>query len=89
MRQSKSRGGLGGSGTGLSGLENNQNAYQRWVRSLHQRTKYVDAALAMAGMTTDTSNTQYHRETRKHEIDKSEKRTRETMVGITSFLNPF
>ena len=89
MRQSKSRGGMGGSGTGLSGLENNQNEYQRWVRSLHQRTKYVDAALAMAGMATDTSNTQYRRETRKHEIDKSEKRTRETMVAITSFLNPF
>ena len=50
MRQAKSRGGMGGTGTGLSGLENNPKAYQRWVRSLHQRTKFVDAALGMAGM---------------------------------------
>ena len=75
MRQAKSRGGMGGTGTGLSGLENNPKAYQRWVRSLHQRTKFVDAALGMAGMVSDKSDNQNHRETRATEIGKSEKKS--------------
>ena len=89
MRQAKSRGGVGGTGTGLSGLECNPKAYQRWVRSLHQRTKYVDAALGMAGMVSDKSDNQNHRETRATEIEKSEKRVKNTMTAITGFLNPF
>ena len=52
MRHAKSRGGPGTSGTGISGIATNFNAYQRWVRSCHERSKYAEATLNMADMLT-------------------------------------
>ena len=43
MRHSKSRGG-GGSGAGLTGIQTNYDAYQRWCRTTKERVKYIQAA---------------------------------------------
>ena len=37
----KSRGGSGSSGAGLTGLQTNYGAYQRWTRSASERAKYL------------------------------------------------
>ena len=39
MKHSKSRGGAGGCGAGLTGLLSNFDSYHRWVRTTHERTK--------------------------------------------------
>ena len=44
MKHAKSRGGSGGF-SGISGISQNYSAYQRWVRSTHERTKYLECTL--------------------------------------------
>ena len=65
---SKSRGGSGG--TGMVGILNNQDAYQRWVKTASERAKYYQATLQMAGMEPDTAKTNNHKEIRSSEIKK-------------------
>ena len=52
MKHTKSHGGAGGCGTGLTGLVSNYNSYQRWVRTTHERAQFVDVTLSMADMLT-------------------------------------
>ena len=47
MRLAKSR---DGSGAGLVGLTQNYGAYQRWVRTTHERVKYLQRTLDMVDM---------------------------------------
>ena len=42
MRHAKSRVGPGSRGAGVSGLRQNYEAYRRWARTAHERSKYVD-----------------------------------------------
>ena len=56
MKHAKSRSGAGGSDTGLSGIAGNYDAYQRWVRTTHERSKYVEVTLNMADMLTDSES---------------------------------
>ena len=51
MKHSKSHGGA--SGAGLTGITRNYDAYQRWVRTKHERSKYLSATLALAGLSED------------------------------------
>ena len=48
MKHSKARGDVGGTGVGVTGILRNQDAYQRWIRTTHVRTKYYQTTLAMA-----------------------------------------
>ena len=84
MRHAKSK---GGSGTGITGILTNPEAYQRWVRTTHARSQYVNAMLNMADMQESGAND--HRDLSTSEIKKSEKYTSSTMEAIESFLNPF
>ena len=46
MKLAKSHGGSGGCGAGLTGILTNFNAYQRWVKTTHERAQYVDVTYA-------------------------------------------
>ena len=72
MKNAKSRGGAGGTGTGITGLTQNISAYERWVRTMHERCKYVDWTNNMAGLNKHDSSCQ-HRENRMSEKKRSEK----------------
>lgn len=89
MWHAKSPGGPGSSGAGTSGILTNYEAYQRWVRTTHLRSLYVDAALAMAGMVDDDNSGTCHHDLRPREINKSEEHVKRAMDAVTSFLNPF
>jgi hypothetical protein len=71
MRHAKSHGGAGGSGKGVSGLLTNYNSYQRWVRTTHARSQYVNATLNMADMLSDSSEGVKHRDVRPAEVLRS------------------
>jgi hypothetical protein len=44
IKHSKSHGGAGGGSAGLSGLLSNCDAYQRWVRTAHERVQFMKGA---------------------------------------------
>ena len=50
MKHSKSHAGAGGGSAGLSGILTKYSVYQWWVRTAHERTKYVEATFSMADM---------------------------------------
>ena len=89
MKFAKSRGGAGGAG--LSGILNNYGAYQRWIRTASERTKYYEAALEMAGMVGDEDSIKNgkHRELFESEIKRSEGAVQRTLETIEGWLNPF
>jgi len=89
MRQAKSRGGAGGGGTGLTGILNNYDAYQRWVKTTHERSLYVEATLNMADMLDEDNMGKKHRDMRPAEIQKSEKAVQKAKDAFESFNNPF
>lgn len=88
MRHAKSHGGPGASGVGVSGLLTNYEAYQRWVRTTHARSLYVDSALNVAGMGNSTDTTK-HRTLRITEIKKGEAIVQRARDAICNFINPF
>ena len=88
MKHTKSRGG-GGTGAGLSGILKNQEAYQRWTRTMSEHTKYYQATLSLADMTTEICDGSSHKDLRKAEIAKSEKQVIKTIDAIKSFIDPF
>ena len=88
MRHAKSRGGAGGTGAGVTGVLTNQDAYQRWVRTTHARSQYVNTTFSMADMLTPTDGGK-HRDARPAEILKSEKLVSKAQDAVRSFLNPF
>lgn len=89
MRHAKSHGGAGGNAFGVSGILTNYDAYQRWVRTTHARSQYVNATLSMADMLSGTAAETKHHELRPAEMLKSEKLVRKTIEAVESFLNPF
>ena len=89
MRHAKSHGSAGGSGAGVSGVLTNHDAYQRWVRTTHARSQYVNTTLSMADMLSGSTEGIKHRDLRPAEVLKSEKLVCRTMEAVESFLNPF
>ncbi len=86
MKHSKAHGGA--SGIGLSGIVNNEAAYQRWVLTTHQRSQYVSALFALAGMQLDASNIR-HKDLYKAEMKRSQEYVNKTMDAFNNFVNPF
>ena len=89
MKHAKSKGGAGGGSTGICGLTKNFAAYQRWIRSMHERCKYFDATHALADMSDRSLSSMKHKDLRPAEIRKNENQVAATMDAITSFVNPF
>lgn len=89
MKQSKSRGGSGSSGAGLTGLQTNYGAYQRWTRSASERAKYLQATYSMADMVDDQYVGKEHRDNRNAEKLRSERHVSKTVEAIQSFNDPF
>ena len=84
MRHAKSR---GSGGTGITGLLTNQEAYQRWVRTTHARSQFVNSMLNLADM--QKSESHEHRDMRPTEIARSQRHTARAIEAVQSFLNPF
>ena len=61
-----------GSSAGLSGILTNYSAYQRWVRTAHERTKYVECTRRMAEMIPDQNKDQIHKDVRPSQMKKNE-----------------
>ena len=89
MKNAKSKGGAGGSGAGISGISRNPAAYQRWIRTTHERSKYVDATYSMADMLDNSHTAKEHRDLRPAEICRSEEAVSRTVEAVTNFINPF
>ena len=89
MKQSKSRGRSGSSGAGLTGLQTNYGAYQRWTRSASERAKYLQATYSLADMVDDQYVGKEHRDNRNAEKRRSERHVSKTVQTIESFNNPF
>ena len=88
MKHSKSRGGSGGAG--MIGILNNQDAYQRWVKTAKERVKFYQATLQMAGMLPDSSKANNtHKDNRSSEIKKSENFVAKVVEAITDYGSPF
>ena len=90
MRHAKSQAGPGGRGAGISGLLNNYEAYRRWARTAHERSRYryVKVMLQMANM-SDGGSGRKHRDTRPSQVKKSEKAAFATVKAIQNFMDPF
>ena len=82
--------GAGGSGgAGTTGLLTNNGAYQRWVKSYHERTKYVDELLHMTGMSSDDTAGRQHKDNGASSIRNSENRVQRVLQSFSCYLNPF
>jgi len=84
MRHAKSR---GSSGCGITGILTNQEAYQRWVRTTHTRSQFVNSMLNLANM--QQSESHEHRDMRPTERARSQRNTSKAIEAVQSFLNPF
>ena len=84
MRHAKSH---GSGGCGISGILTNQEAYQRWVRTTHARSQYVNSMFNLADI--QKSDSHEHRDHRPTEIIRSQKFTLRAIEAIQSFLSPF
>ena len=90
MRNAKSHSGAGGSGgAGTTGLLTHNGAYQRWVKSYHERTKYVDELLHMTGMSSDDTAGRQHKDNGASSIRNSENRVQRVLQSFSCYLNPF
>ena len=68
MKHAKSHGGAGGSGTGISGFLRNTEAYQRWMRTKHERAMLLKVTFSMADMLNETESGGKHKDDRPSEI---------------------
>ena len=88
MRHAKSQAGQGGRGADISGLLNNYEAYRRWTRAAHEKSKYVEVMLQVTNMSDDGSGRKHH-DTRPSQVKKSEKAAFATVEAIQNFMDPF
>ena len=88
MRHAKSRVGPGSRGAGVSGLLHNYEAYCRWARTVHERSKYVDVMFQMADM-TDEGRGNTHWDVCPSMIKRSKKETAKVPDAFDSFFHPF
>ena len=86
MKHAKSR---GGSGVGITGITQNHAAYQRWIKTTHQRSHFLSAVYTLADMHNDQYGSSKHRDLRAAEINKGEQQVKAAMDAVDSFLNSF
>ena len=85
FKQAKSR---DGTGAGLTGITSNYQVYQRWVRTTHERSIHLHAALDMADMSLCNELDHQHRDLRPSEVTKSELLSVvKALAAVDSFIN--
>ena len=89
MKHSKSHGGTGGCGAGLSGLVTDYKAYQRWVKTAHERAQFVEVMLSTADMLSEARDGRKHKDLCSAEVKKVEKLVNKTVDAVKSFINSF
>ena len=67
MQHAKSQAGSGRKGADISGFLINYEAYRRWARTAHERSRYVEVMLQMANISDDGSGRKY-RDTRPSQV---------------------
>ena len=72
---------------GIVGFSTNKDAYFRWCVTRHARASYQQAALYMADM--DAQDTDSHKDLRPSQIAYSEGNTLGAITAILNFINPF
>ena len=85
MRRVKSPRNVGG--TGVTGLQTNFSAYQRWVRTTHARSQYTSAAFELVGMENECHHDQ-HSDVRPLAIEKGLEHVEKVKEAILNFNNP-
>ena len=60
MQHAKPQAGPGRRGARISGLLNNYEAYRRWARTAHEKSRYVKVILQMANISDDGSGRKHH-----------------------------
>ena len=83
MRNAKSKGGAGGSGIGISGLTQNYAAYQRWISTMAERSKYFNATRSLADLESDSNTKSLHKDCSQTKVKKSESAVK-NLYGISS-----
>ena len=68
---------------------NNYSAYQRWVKTTHERAKFAEVMLSMTDMLFGSHGCRKHKDLRPAEVKKIEQQVKRTVDAIKSFLNPF
>jgi len=86
MHHSKSRGGVA-CAAGLTGIQANYSAYQKWCWSTKQRAKYLQAVYGMADMVADSETGTSHRDMHSAEKQRGERLVNETVTTVENFLN--
>ena len=89
MKHSKSKGGSGSKGAGLSGLQTSYSACQRWTKSAKERAKYNQALLQFAGISDGGQSSLKHHDVRPSEIERTEKYVTKASEAFNCFNNPF
>ena len=74
-------------GEGISGISNNPEAYQRWERTMHQRSQFIAKTLEMAQLEKG-DNGKGHCDLRPTEIQQSKKNVESVAEAFENHLNP-
>ena len=85
MKHAKSRG--SGMGEGISGISNNSEAYQRWARTMHQRSQFLAKTLEMAQLEKGHNGNE-HCDLRPTEIQQSKKNVESVAEAFENHLKP-
>ena len=64
-------------------------AYQRWVKTAHERAQFVEVMLSSADMLSEARGGREHKDLWPAEVKKGEKLVNKTVDAVKSFLNPF
>ena len=87
LRHAKSHGRAGTSEIRALGFFTNYEAYQRWARTTHARSLFLDATLSLADM-TDSAENPTHRSTRPFEVKKNEENVQKARDAGVIFSTP-
>ena len=64
-------------------------AYQRWVKTAHERAQFVEVMLSIADMLSEAREGRKHKDLCPAEVKMGEKQDNKTVDAVKSFMNPF
>jgi hypothetical protein len=81
------QGGVSASGTGLTGIGSNYQAYQKWVRTTRERFQYLQVTLDIVCMSCGGEVDTEHHDLRP--VARSEECVMHALAAVESLTNPF